>query len=145
MSNSKIEVFKDMLIENGDSALMNAKYMSMTAYEVIDAYQLANLPLPIKIIENTWLPMGVSKHGWGNGYVKIVPGNKFFQKHYDDIDVNVHGGLTFSEDVKDDSFDSPGYWIGFDTAHYNDNLENWPKSRVFEETMDLFRQVYHLK
>lgn len=37
-------------------------------------------------------------HGEANGYVAVPPGNRFWGKHYDNVDgIYVHGGLTFSE------------------------------------------------
>jgi len=148
MADLNIELFKDLLIKDGDSALLNAKYMSMSAEGVIDAYNLAGLPEPIVIVENKWFtenPIFKTKRGWGNGYVKIVPGHKFYDKRYEDIDVKVNGGITFSEHIKDDSiFGSKGYWIGFDTSHYGDTLEKWRKEEVYNETLRLFKQIYHL-
>ena len=50
------------------------------------------------IVENTWLPRNSSHFdfGWGNGYVLIPIGHPLHGKNYDDINVNVHGGLIFS-------------------------------------------------
>lgn len=144
MSNNSIELFKDLLEKKGDDALNYAKYMNMTAYDVIDAYEDLGLPLPLIIVKNTWLP--TIKHGWGNGYVKIVPGHKYHGNDSLEIPVNVHGGLTFSEETKDkEYFGSEGYWVGFDTVHSGDTLESWPKKKVFEETLNLFRQIYNLQ
>lgn len=50
------------------------------------------------------------------GYIQIPKGHKFFDKHYDDVDVEVHGGLTFSGKIEG----CRGEWIGFDCAHMND-------------------------
>ena len=144
MADSNIETFKNFLLEEGDSALLNAKYMAMSAEDVIEAYILAGLPQPILIVENTWLSRDISDHGWGNGYVKIVPGHKYHGKNYDEIDVMVNGGLTFSEEIKDSEVFSDGYWVGFDTAHYKDTMEIWPKEEVYKETLRLFSQIYHL-
>lgn len=49
------------------------------------------------------------------GYVKIPNNHVTYCKHYDDINVDVHGGLTYRkmENEKD-------YWIGFDCAHSRD-------------------------
>jgi hypothetical protein len=48
------------------------------------------------------------------GYVYIPEGHPLFGKGYDEIDIDVHGGLTFSERVGK-------YWlIGFDCAHMGD-------------------------
>jgi hypothetical protein len=59
------------------------------------------------------------------GYVGVLPEDtNFYMKTYNDIedkygeDINVHGGLTFSNfwDNKDD----PRWYIGFDCAHAGD-------------------------
>jgi hypothetical protein len=48
------------------------------------------------------------------GYVILDKYNNFFGKCYDDIPVQVHGGLTYSEE-------EDGYWVvGFDCAHSGD-------------------------
>ena len=48
------------------------------------------------------------------GYVKIPETHQLYNLDYDEIDVDVHGGLTYSSEEKD------GYWLGFDCAHYDD-------------------------
>jgi len=47
-----------------------------------------------------------------NGYVKLSPTHPDFGREYDDIDVEVHGGLTYG-------CDKAG-WVGFDTLHAGD-------------------------
>lgn len=101
------------------------------------------------IVENTWLTRDFVDFGWGNGYVLIPKGHKLHGVHYDNIDVDVHGGLTFSDLVDEKwaeklgvSKDYIGYWcVGFDTAHYSDTLLNWPKQRVQEETERLLNNL----
>ena len=97
-------------------------------------------------IENTWL--NFTAHGWGNGYVVLPKGHKYHGVDYSDIDVDVHCGLTFSESV--DNFDSDeiqpedegGWVIGFDTAHYGDNLQKWPnRESVIQEAIRLRDQL----
>ena len=51
-------------------------------------------------------------------YVAIPQCHKFFEKHCDDIDIDCHGGLTFS-DYRDFG-DGKEYYIGWDYAHYED-------------------------
>ena len=55
-----------------------------------------------------------------NGYVRIPKAHKFYQKGYDDIGnaIECHGGLTFSGDLENDG----DWYIGFDTAHYQDYM-----------------------
>ncbi|MCH9712893.1 MAG: hypothetical protein K0U20_09740 [Proteobacteria bacterium] len=85
------------------------------------------------------------ERGWGNGYVKIIPSHKDYGKGYDDIDVSIHGGLTFSEIIQSGDEWPEGHWVGFDTAHSNDDLTSWPKELVIDETKDLFSQIYKIK
>ena len=58
-----------------------------------------------------------------NGYVNI-PKNHPFYNIDDDLDItleiHVHGGVTFTGTMPERLGD--GWWIGFDTAHYNDGL-----------------------
>ena len=65
------------------------------------------------------------------GYVGLPKGNKYVGYDYDDIDVDVHGGLTFAENSHNVDFalnDFP-YYIGFDCAHSGDaeDLETMKK------------------
>lgn len=63
------------------------------------------------------------------GYVKIPESHPWCNKHYDEIDPDVHGGLTFSKRLND------GYWIGFDCAHCMDivpSVENIFPNRYSE-------------
>jgi len=99
------------------------------------------------IVENTWLPRNSSNFdfGWGNGYVLIPIGHPLHGKNYDDINVNVHGGLIFSglvnitmvEVYKLDKEDIGTWCVGFDTTYNNDTLREWTKERVQEETNKL--------
>lgn len=103
------------------------------------------------IRENTWI--SIVDHGFGNGYVLIPKGHQMHGKDYDDIPVDVHGGLTFSELVDKEfikewnlSEEDEGTWcVGFDTAHYEDNINNWPEQKVKEETERLKEQLIKLK
>jgi hypothetical protein len=55
------------------------------------------------------------------GYVRIPQGHVWHDKNYDDIPVDVHGGLTFSDLEACLHEDGVGYWIGFDCAHLGDS------------------------
>ena len=85
--------------------------------------------------------------GWGNGYVCIPKGHPLWGKHYDKIDVTVHGGLTFSEKASDLNWDEitedmkDDWIIGFDTCHYDDNPDNCPKEYVEAQTRELVSQI----
>lgn len=45
------------------------------------------------------------------GYVSIQEGHPLYGKHYDEVDLAVHGGLTFSGE--EDGL----WWFGFDCCH----------------------------
>lgn len=98
--------------------------------------------------------------GWGQGYVLLPDIHPFYGVDYDDLYINIHGGLTFGKKFESDHFlewikdveidgdvnvenfkDFDNYWIiGFDTGHYNDSLFNCPKSYVLSETNRLLDQ-----
>jgi hypothetical protein len=105
--------------------------------------------------ENNWLPRGFMgrNFGWGNGYVIIPEGHPMYGKHYDDIPVEVNGGLTFAENVSDMNREhwpeipediTSGWVVGFDTAHSWDTLSRWPKEKVERETNRLRLQLEKL-
>lgn len=60
--------------------------------------------------------------GYRCGYVKVERGHPWFGKGYDDIEAEVHGGLTFAEADKpcDKGGPDDGWWVGFDCAHGGD-------------------------
>lgn len=71
-------------------------------------------------------------HGALCGYVGVAAGHPLHRKGYDDVDVSVHGGLSFAEGCShgDESksichMPDPGepddvHWFGFDCAHAGD-------------------------
>ena len=86
--------------------------------------------LPVKPykVEREWKTFGLScavvqNREAGNrcGYVRVPPGHPAWGKHYDDVDVDVHGGLTFARpEPCMEHEDGQGYWLGFDCAHSRD-------------------------
>lgn len=48
------------------------------------------------------------------GYVAVPPGHPWEGQRYDDVEADVHGGLTFS------AAQEGLWWLGFDCAHLND-------------------------
>jgi hypothetical protein len=120
------------------------------------------------IVENTWLKKDLPKSmlnslafdvGWGNGYVIVPKEHPIYKIHYDNINVDINGGLTFSRLVEDliksnwkgfDNITIPeelknGWIVGFDTAHYGDTLERWSKEAVEAETERLKEQLINYK
>ena len=141
--NKKKEKFQELLLQKGDKALLDVKYIGVNADDIIYVYHELGLRSPITIVKSE--PNPYLEKGWGNGYVRIPEGHPYYEKTYDDIPVSVHGGLTFSNHVFDDGeYFSDGYWVGFDTAHYGDTKERWPMDKVMEETIYLFKEIYGL-
>ncbi len=79
--------------------------------------------------------------GWGNGYVGVPKEHPWYGKDYDDIEANVHGGLTYSADHFPRKKSDEYWWVGFDTSHYMDNAENCSKIFVEKETKRLKEQA----
>ena len=57
-------------------------------------------------------------------YVQVPEGHPFHGKHYDKININCHGGVTFSGNFRRHPsrflIEREGYWIGWDYAHAGD-------------------------
>jgi len=97
--------------------------------------------------EYTQVP-GLTKRemGWGNGYCALPPEHPCYGMKYGDIYHTYTYGwpseLTFSDKLpfnwsldfkRDTGLSDDNYWlIGFDTMHFMDTLERWPKERVQE-------------
>ena len=93
--------------------------------------------------------------GYANGYVAVPPEHPMYGKDYDEVDVSIHGGLTFSEKKSD--MNSPKWWetvekldftedipedywiFGFDTCHAGDGL-HLDRDWCIEETNNLKQQ-----
>lgn len=92
------------------------------------------------------------------GYVGLPEGNKYYGVHYDEIDLNVHGGFTFagsfSGERKSKCEDNNNnlWWIGFDCGHYGDyipsmeemfNYIDFDIEGAIEE--DIYRNIDYVK
>lgn len=60
--------------------------------------------------------------GHRNGYVVLPKGHKYDGKDYNEIDVEVHGGLTFASRGIYEKY-SDQWVLGFDCAHYGDGKD----------------------
>lgn len=84
------------------------------------------------------------------GYVDLPKDHKLYGKDYDNIDVNVHGGLTYADYTSDDM-----WRIGFDCAHawdkipYDKDILNESIYRTFDyvtnEVNNLVEQIKEYK
>jgi len=89
-------------------------------------------------------------------YVKMLENSKNYEKNYDDIDINVHGGLTFGDDLTRVRKDLTGWYIGWDYAHlgdftfYNHSLGISPEKKytineIEIDCKDVINQLIHLE
>jgi len=91
--------------------------------------------------DDDWPPPSRTLHEWEHaglrcavcktavalcGYVMVPESHPYHGKGYDNVDVRVHGGLTFA-----DGFHS-GWWFGFDCAHSGDVISM--EIPLFEES-----------
>lgn len=97
------------------------------------------------------------------GYVGIPGGHKYFEKHYDAVDVDVHGGLTFSDksDESEELKESEGichpkkcaannnvWWLGFDCVHGGDLVPSFLAHRKClhrPDATDIYRGFDYVK
>jgi hypothetical protein len=71
--------------------------------------------------------------GFINGYVKLPKHLEGEKTSYDDFyDIEVHGGVTYVGDLREDE----GTWVGFDTAHCGDGKNFDLVREVFGEELD---------
>lgn len=94
-----------------------------------------------------------TRMGYRCGYVAVakdsplnnIDYNDFYNKH--DIDIDVHGGITFSGELNKALSKEPLYWFGFDCAHLYDGKDfeaikkyfgqkefDWAKEHLFYST-----------
>jgi hypothetical protein len=70
------------------------------------------------------------------GYVRVPPNHPAYKQNYDDVAVDVHGGLTFSDlEPCTEHPDGQGWWLGFDCVHAGDAMyDPNPPADISEET-----------
>ena len=86
-------------------------------------------------------------------YVVLEEGNIFYKKHYDDIDISCHGGLTYSSSCLKNLVKNK-WVIGWDYAHGDDytgyleileekpvNLKRWTTSEIYKGVKFVIHQI----
>ena len=80
--------------------------------------------------------------GFRCGYVGIPKGHKVYKKHYNDLDIDCHCGLTYSEDRLVMQEDKDVWWIGFDCAHICDSPDIEKIKQYYgEDTANRIREI----
>ncbi len=84
-------------------------------------------------------------------YVRLPQEHSFYNKHYDEMDINCHYGLTFSEMATFNEIE--GYWIGWDYAHLGDYMgyynmfggiyfnKKWTTKEIYAEVKNVIEQL----
>jgi len=108
-------------------------------------------------VQKEWIAYGLTCRvvdnnvGTFNGYVAIPKEHPAWGADYDDLRIEVHGGLTFGEQGSETSENWPNrelYWYGFDTCHSGDWVSyaserggrKWTLEDVAKETETLAKQ-----
>ncbi len=60
--------------------------------------------------------------GYRCGYIRVMSGHPWHGKDWEEVDANVHGGLTFAQadEPCDNQGEDDGWWLGFNCAHAGD-------------------------
>ena len=92
-------------------------------------------------------------------YIEIPRNSSLFGKEYDSINIEVHGGLTYSDDNLGD-IKADSWFIGWDYAHYGDYMgyesklplnyrfddnKKWTTEEIFEEVKEAIDQIMILE
>jgi hypothetical protein len=114
------------------------------------------IPVASYNIEREWKHSGLScavvqarEAGNRCGYVRVPPGHPEYGKNYNDVEVSVHGGLTFAElEPCTEHSDGQGWWFGFDCAHFQDAMYdpsvNPDTPGLSEEIRNVLTTMHHM-
>lgn len=78
-------------------------------------------------------------HGYRCGYVGVQKNNKYFGKNYEEIPVDCHCGLTYSENQLFGQDDADTWWIGFDCGHACDGYDVDAIEKYFEKDKEVMK------
>lgn len=78
------------------------------------------------------------------GYVLVPRYHSYYEKDYNDIEINCHGGLTYSSHSLLET-EYPGWWIGFDCAHGGDTIEECDLEYCINECRNIVDQIREME
>ena len=79
--------------------------------------------------------------GFRTGYVGIPKGHELYGVGYGNIDIDCHGGLTYSSNYLIDQNDDDMWWIGFDCGHYCDGYDMDRAVELFKDYPEVIKQI----
>jgi len=80
-----------------------------------------------------------------------MPGHPLYEVDYNDLNMEVHGGLTYSGYAEslsgfNNKIPSKSWVFGFDTLHSGDDMTQWPdEASVLAEAKRLQKQIDNYK
>ena len=86
--------------------------------------------------------------GYRCGYVGLTEGNQYYYVDYDDIPIDCHGGLTYSDNRLFGQDDEHVWWIGYDCGHCFDGYDLEKMEKYFgddKEFVQMFRYTKEYK
>lgn len=91
-------------------------------------------------------------------YIEIPKNHKYYLKHYDEIDIDVHGGLTYSDNylIVEGEKITNCWFIGWDYAHFGDfigyelnyptefrtNEKKWTTKEIQNDVYEVCKQLF---
>ena len=92
-------------------------------------------------------------------YVKIPKGHPYYGKFYDDVNLDVHGGLTYSGNIGHVEKGSRSFYLGWDYAHaydyyggyekefqhINDGCKKWTTLEIFDHVTKVINQIIEIE
>lgn len=94
-------------------------------------------------------------------YVEVPKDHKYYLKNYDEIDIDVHGGLTYSDNylIVEGEKITNCWFIGWDYAHFDDfigyelnypnefrtNGKKWTTEEIQDDVYKVCKQLHSLE
>lgn len=75
------------------------------------------------------------------GYVGVPKTHPAYGNNYDTLDIDCHGGLTYTERYLQNQDDIETWWIGFDCCHYNDASDKEAMQKYFPEIYEKLKNT----
>lgn len=79
------------------------------------------------------------------GYLEIPRGHKLFEKDYYEIDLEVHGGLTYADHYSAPEGEVDEWWIGFDCAHSDDAKDYKTAFELFKDYPEALASLHYME
>lgn len=82
--------------------------------------------------------------GYRCGYVGLPKDNQYYEKDYNDIPVDCHGGLTYADRVLSYQDDKDVWWIGFDCGHACDGFDIDKLKEYYADNDEVMKTINYM-